>query len=73
MTIENKAVEITTKFGYAAGTHLNDLVLSIAKRSAIICCDEVIAEIEDLQQNCVMEFPLALEYWNKVKQHIESL
>lgn len=55
--------------------HSHDL--GRAKKSshkcAIVCCDEVIAEIEDLQQNCMMEFPMALEYWGKVKNHLQSL
>lgn len=45
----------------------------VAKDCALICCDEVISEIEDLQQNCMMEFPMALEYWQQVKQEIEKL
>jgi|GEM_PF-6607485 len=71
--VEDKAKKLVEKFGYCAGTYMNVVVLGIAKRSAKLCCDEVIAEIEDLQQNCVMEFPMALEFWTDVKSYIEKL
>ena len=71
MTPEEKAVEITKKMGYAAGTYINDLVLDIAKRSAIICCDEIIAELEpdDLFQN----YNERVTYWKDVKEEIKKI
>jgi hypothetical protein len=77
MTPEVKAIKLAQKFeGLVAhpfdgkgNVRLNE---SVRQRS-LICCNEVIAEIEDLQQNCAMEFPMALEYWHKVKTEITSL
>lgn len=71
MTPEKKAKEMVYKFY----PHSQDIGQSKyqSKASATICCDEVIAEIEDLQQNCAMEFPMALEYWQQVRIAIQSL
>lgn len=77
MTPEAKAIDLVQKFeGLTAhpfdgksNIRLSDSV----RQRYLICCDEIIAEIEDLQQNCVMEFPMALEYWRQVKEKIQSL
>ena len=68
MTPEEKAIEITKKFGYAAGSCINDLVLGIAKRSAIICCDEV---LKSLMNNSTSTEPYL--YWQQVKDEIQKL
>lgn len=68
MTPEEKAIKLVAAFS-ADG----DIPQIFAEGSAITCCDEVIAEIEDLQQNCLMEFPMALEYWKSVKEEIEKM
>lgn len=78
MSPEEKAKELIgrfvphSKFNFGFGWS-KEVETENAKACAIICCDEVIAEIEDLQQNCVMEFPMALEYWRQVKDKIISL
>ena len=71
MTPEKKAVELIDKFH----EHTKDIGSTKAhsRVCAFLVCNEVISEIEDLQNNCLMEFPLALEYWDKVKAHIHSL
>jgi hypothetical protein len=72
MTPEEKSVSITKKFGYAAGTYINDLVLGIAKRSALVHCNEILTMIPFLtlpeEQYKAME-----QYWQQVKTHIQSL
>lgn len=78
MSPEEKAKELIgrfvphSKFNFGFGCS-KEVETENAKACAIICCDEIIVEIEDLQQNCVMEFPMALEYWQKVKTYIQSL
>lgn len=66
MTPEEKAKELIDKFERYLGGN-NGII------AAELCCDEVIAEIEDLQQNCVLEFPMALAYWQQVKEAIQKL
>lgn len=74
MTPDKKAIDIRNKIAHflhgGKDTRLEDASF---KEVGSILCDEVIAEIEDLQQNCVMEFPMALEYWQQVKLNIQSL
>lgn len=77
MTPQVKAIKLVQKFeglvtkpfDGKGNIRLNELV----RQRSLICCNEVIAEIEDLQQNCAMEFPMALEYWHKVKREITRL
>jgi hypothetical protein len=70
MTLEQKAKELVDKFH----AHTKDIGTTKAhsRVCALMTCNEVIAEIEDLQQNCDMEFPKALEYWANVKKEIEK-
>lgn len=73
--VENKAKELYKKYIDTLNIK-NDMHPGpnpFAQACATACCYEVIAEIEDLQQNCVMEFPMALAFWNDVKSYIEKL
>jgi hypothetical protein len=71
MTPEDKARRLFADMRYRSPGTTAGRVL--AKDHSVFCCNEVIAEIEDLQQNCSMEFPMALAYWNEVKKHIENI
>ena len=75
MTPKQKAQTLVKKYADELNIAIDHtrLLYNNAKHCAIVCCREVISEIEDLQQNCVMEFPMALEYWNSVKSEIEKL
>lgn len=77
MTPEAKAIDLVQKFeglvAHSFDEKSNIRLSDSVRQRSIICCDEVIEEIEDLQQNCVMEFPMALEYWRQVKEKIKSL
>lgn len=69
LTHKEKGLQIINKF-----MPLSRLQSKIyAKECSLIAVEQIIEEIEDLQNNCQMEFPLALEYWNKVKEEINSL
>lgn len=63
MTPEEKAEELLYKFG----THLTHEKIRYAKAKscAIICCDEII--------NICHVGPSGGDYWQQVKQHIQSL
>lgn len=72
MTPEEKAIEITKRFGYAVGTYINDLVLGAAKRSALIHCDEILTMIPFL---CLPsdQYEAMKKYWEEVKQIIQTI
>ena len=77
MTPERKAKEMLCKFGECAGTYLNETVFGISKRSAILCCDEIMAVLEkaDEDRGRKEEFRPLAEYafWDQVKQEIQEL
>lgn len=73
MTPEEKAIEVTKKFGYAAGTYINDLVLGIAKRSALICCDEIIEDYWAINDKWNNDAEARIAYWQLVKTHIQAI
>lgn len=66
MTPAAKAQELIQKFRHLAHTGRD-------KHCAHIVVDGIIEEVKDLQSNCLLEFPLSLEYWESVRSAISSL
>lgn len=76
MTPEEKAVQLVKQFGRATGTYINDLVLGIAKGSALICCYEIIEvlQLEGRSSDVFEDYPEnSIEYWQLVRLSIEKL
>jgi hypothetical protein len=74
MTPKEKAIELCQKIGMLGldsdQTGRYTLELSLAKRCAIIACDEIIKL--DLRLS-PYESISPIDYWNEVKREIESL
>jgi hypothetical protein len=74
MTPDKKALDLRKRIAqFLHGGKDTVLETSSFKEVGSVICDEIIEEIRGLEQNCVMEFPMALEYWNKVKGEIEKI
>jgi hypothetical protein len=77
MTPEEKAKEMLLNFGQCAGTYLNETVFGICKRSALLCCDEIIKtgpisfqqQQDDNPDIIISNVP----FWESVKECIQLM
>lgn len=76
VTPEEKAHELVIEFGKKAGTYMNELVFGIAKRSALICVDEVLEYLDDAVTIVYADGGERLKpqmYWHQVKESIKKI
>ena len=85
MTMEEKSKELIDKFSFpyisADGRLVNAVDAMFAKWSALLCCDEIIKELESTVFNYDMDYrdkdvspsKTTIPYWQSIKQYIQTL
>ena len=70
MKTRDKAKELVENFSYSVGDIPECNIDYRAKQCALICVDEMLFELEDIEDGYRMD---RVEYWEEVKQELEKL
>tara|TARA_R110002153_G_scaffold113889_3_gene256432 strand:+ start:763 stop:993 length:231 start_codon:yes stop_codon:yes gene_type:complete len=76
MTAKEEALELVNRFGYSQKSVFPDSVLHAkhGKSDALICVDEILKEIKEIQFNYDISLKdTAIRYWKEVKEEINKL
>ena len=70
MTAEEKAKELYDKYFWTQYPIVGTTRSKITKQCALICVDEILNELEDVEDGYRMD---RVEYWQEVKSYIKLL
>lgn len=78
MTAKEKANEIVNKFYHLRAYEVmsdtdKKIAYGIAKESALICVEEIIKALEQMEFNYGVDDTGEIPYWNRIKQELNKL